>query len=61
MATGQDISRQMAALQTIRNGQSGAPAAIPKSAGSTSAQAYQRAADLAQGAEQRRIEKGSPV
>lgn len=61
MATGQDISRQMAALQTIRNGQSGTPAAIPKSAGSTSAQAYQRAADLAQGAEQRRIEKGSPV
>lgn len=61
MTTGQDISRQMAALQTIRGGQSAAPQQMPKSEGSTSAQAYQRAADLAQGAEQRRIEKGSPV
>lgn len=61
MTTGQDISRQMAALQTIRSGQTGAPMQMPKSAGSTSAQAYQRAADLAQGAEQRRMEKGSPV
>ena len=61
MATGQDASRQMAALQTIRNGQSGAPGAMPKNTGTGAAQAYQRAADLAQGAEQRRIEKGSPV
>ena len=58
-ATGQDPSRMLGALQT--QGQSPAPGKMDTSTGGTSAQAYQRAAELAQGAEQRRIERGSPL
>ena len=63
--TGQDPSGLLAAIGA--QGRQGAPQAVGGSAGSgaasggTSAQAYERAASLAQGAEQRRMERGSPV
>lgn len=61
-ATGEDPSRLLAALGA--QGQQGTPQPVGSGSGGpggTSAQAYDRAASLAQGAEQRRLERGSPV
>lgn len=61
-ATGEDPSRLLAALGS--QGQQGTPQQVgsgSSGSGGTSAQAYERAASLAQGAEQRRLERGSPV
>ncbi len=60
-ATGQDPSGLLAAIGA--QGQQGTPQQVggSGSSGGTSAQAYERAASLAQGAEQRRLELGSPV
>lgn len=61
-ATGEDPSRLLAALGA--QGQQGTPQQVGSGSGNsggTSAQAYERAASLAQGAEQRRLERGSPV
>lgn len=62
--TGQDPSSLLAAIGA--QGQQGAPQKVGGSgsmggSGGTSAQAYDRAASLAQGAEQRRLERSSPV
>lgn len=59
--TGEDPSRMLAALQMQGEQAAPAPGKTQSSTGSTAAQAYDRAAALAQGAEQRRLEKGSPV
>ena len=60
-ATGEDPSGLLAAIGM--QGQTGTPrqAVRSGSSGGTSAQAYERAASLAQGAEQRRLERSSPV
>ena len=59
--TGEDPSGLLAAIGM--QGQQGQPrqAVRSGSSGGTSAQAYERAASLAQGAEQRRLERSSPV
>lgn len=62
-ATGADPSGLLAAIGQQSQQQTPRADSMQRSgsSGGTSAQAYERAASLAQGAEQRRLEKGSPV